>query len=254
MAEAWRSKPFPQTVACQICTLELTIPSPEVIPFLSCEACGATPCARLCGRWFASEQGAAKHTLSCGRMAARKPKPPSSPPRQASTLPVHGLLEGAAPPAPSPVVTPPPSNVVAAPTARDAAAARAEALEARLRSAREQHEKLVRLHEDAMRRVVASGAAASAAEAREELAEIREEVVALRAAAAADAELRAGALAEAREEAAREAVRADAASAAAERARKALVAAEATAHERERAHEEALARCRDELRRAKAKA
>ena len=57
-----------------------------------------------------------------------------------------------------------------------------------------------------------------------------------------------------REEAAREAVRADAASAAAERARKALVAAEATAHERERAHEEALARCRDELRRAKAKA
>ena len=90
MAEAWRSKPFPQTVACQICTLELTIPSPEVIPFLSCEACGATPCARLCGRWFASEQGAAKHTLSCGRMAARKPKPPASPPRQASTLPVHG--------------------------------------------------------------------------------------------------------------------------------------------------------------------
>ena len=72
MAEAWRSKPFPQTVSCQICTLELTIPSPEVIPFLSCEACGATPCARLCGWWFASEQGAAKHTLSCGRMAARR--------------------------------------------------------------------------------------------------------------------------------------------------------------------------------------
>ena len=121
MAEAWRSKPFPQTVSCQICTLELTIPSPEVIPFLSCEACGATPCARLCGRWFASEQGAAKHTLSCGRMAARKPKPPASPPRQASTLPVHGLLEGAAPPAPSPVVTPP------VPAARDAAVARAAA-------------------------------------------------------------------------------------------------------------------------------
>ena len=126
MAEAWRSKPFPQTVACQICTLELTIPSAEVIPFLSCEACGATPCARLCGRWFASEQGAAKHTLSCGRMASKKPKPPASPPRQASTLPVHGLLEGAAPPAPSPVVTPPPPPV-AAPTARDAAAARAAA-------------------------------------------------------------------------------------------------------------------------------
>ena len=84
MAEAWRSKPFPQTVACQICTLELTIPSAEVIPFLSCEACGATPCARLCGRWFASEQGAAKHTLSCGRMAARKPKPPASPPTRAA--------------------------------------------------------------------------------------------------------------------------------------------------------------------------
>ena len=126
MAEAWRSKPFPQTVSCQICTLELTIPSPEVIPFLSCEACGATPCARLCGRWFASEQGAAKHTLSCGRMAARKPKAPVSP-KPATSLPVHGLLEGAAPPAPSPVVTPPPSNVVAAPTARDAAAARAAA-------------------------------------------------------------------------------------------------------------------------------
>ena len=45
MAEAWRSKPFPQTVSCQICTLELTIPSAEVIPFLSCEACGATPCS-----------------------------------------------------------------------------------------------------------------------------------------------------------------------------------------------------------------
>ena len=122
MAEAWRSKPFPQTVSCQICTLELTIPSPEVIPFLSCEACGATPCARLCGRWFASEQGAAKHTLSCGRMASKKPKPPVSP-KPATALPVHGLLEGAAPPAPSPVVTPPPAPVAAAPTARDAAAA-----------------------------------------------------------------------------------------------------------------------------------
>ena len=126
MAEAWRSKPFPQTVSCQICTLELTIPSPEVIPFLSCEACGATPCARLCGRWFASEQGAAKHTLSCGRMAARKPKPPVSP-KPATSLPVHGLLEGAAPPAPSPVVTPPPAPVAAPSTSRDAASARAAA-------------------------------------------------------------------------------------------------------------------------------
>ena len=44
-----------------------------------------------------------------------------SPPRQATALPVHGLLEGAAPPAPSPVVTPP------VPGARDAAVARAAA-------------------------------------------------------------------------------------------------------------------------------
>jgi hypothetical protein len=137
---------------------------------------------------------------------------------------------------------------------RVAAAERADALEARLRSAREQHERLVGLHDDAMRRVVASGTAASAAEAREELAEIREEVVALRAAAASDAALRLGALAEAREEAAREAKRADAASAAAERAREALVGAEATARERERIQEEALFRCREELRRAKEKA
>jgi hypothetical protein len=63
-----------------------------------------------------------------------------------------------------------------------------------------------------------------------------------------------GALAEAREEAAREAKRADAASAAAERAREALLGAEATARERERIQEEALFRCREELRRAKEKA
>lgn len=108
MAEVWRARPFPQTVNCQVCTMEMTIPSPEVIPFLSCEACGATPCGRLCGRWFASEQGAAKHTLSCGRQSRKSamPKPPVSP-SQAIVLPVHGLLEQAGPPAPASAVTPP---------------------------------------------------------------------------------------------------------------------------------------------------
>ena len=123
---------------------------------------------------------------------------------------------------------------------------------ARLRSAREQHEQLVRLHDDAMRRVVAGGAARPQSEAREELAEIREEVLELRAAAAADAALRAGALAEARRGRRRARRRADAA-AAGGRAREALVGAEATARERERAREEALGG-REELTRAKEKA
>ena len=139
---------------------------------------------------------------------------------------------------------------------RAAAVERADALEARLRSAREQHEQLVRLHDDAMRRVVAAAPRRPRSEAREELAEIREEVLELRgppgppdarAARAARSPRR-------REEAAREGARADAAAAAEARAREALVGAEATARERERAREEALGRCREELTRAKEKA
>ncbi len=115
-----------------------------------------------------------------------------------------------------------------------------QALVDRLHSARTQHEQLVRLHDEAMAKVVASGAAASATEAREELAEIREEVVGLRDAAHRDAALRSAARVEARDEATRETHRADAATFALDNARHALVKTETTAREREKMHEEAL--------------
>ena len=128
-----------------------------------------------------------------------------------------------------------------------------QALTERLHSARTQHERLVKLHDEAMARVVASGAAASASEAREELQEIREEVLGLRDAAAADARLRQAALEEAREEAQRESKRADAASQAVDNAREVLVKQETSALEREKMHEEAMERVREDLRVLRAK-
>ncbi|KAK7234639.1 hypothetical protein SO694_00191034 [Aureococcus anophagefferens] len=84
--EPWRSESFPMTVACGVCTVEMVVDSPDVIPFLACDVCGSTPCGRLCGKWFQNEDGATKHTMSCGRAprrAARRRVARASPPRRA---------------------------------------------------------------------------------------------------------------------------------------------------------------------------
>ena len=151
------------------------------------------------------------------------------------------------------IVTRAKTKVVTSIDAEKASRVKTQALVDRLHSARTQHEQLVRLHDEAMAKVVASGAAASATEAREELAEIREEVVGLRDAAHRDAALRSAALVEARDEATRETHRADAATIALDNARHALVKTETSAREREKMHEEALGRCRESLRVLQAK-
>ncbi|KAH8065028.1 hypothetical protein JL722_1924 [Aureococcus anophagefferens] len=105
--EPWRSESFPMTVACGVCTVEMVVDSPDVIPFLACDVCGSTPCGRLCGKWFQNEDGATKHTIGASAAAAGRGA------RAAGARAARAAAARAAAPASPPAVTPEPAAAAA---------------------------------------------------------------------------------------------------------------------------------------------